>query len=337
MGKFIDATSLEGKENLKDAQQRILEVDAMREAQQVAAIARKFLEKRDMSIKDFAELMGISRPLMSQYLSGKYNSDTSSLEKQIKEFLKREGFLGEGSTTPIKKAPFLSSEDALSILGICSSCQEQAAFGVVVGQSGFGKTYALQKYAAKDKVAYVECDDSMGTKDMVDAIERAIGLPYVFASIWNRVNTMKEFFNVNHGYLVVLDEADKLISKGSQKKAEILRSMFDQSPVGVIMAGEPSLEGRIRGYIPRLANRVDFFYKLNGITRDEVRKYLSDFSFTEEAFEEMYRRAANSKTGCFRLLDRTTRNIRRVMDNMDDSDAVVTLGVINKASNMMML
>ena len=51
----------------------------------------------------------------------------------------------------------------------------------------------------------------------------------------DRVLALLLFFNTNKGWLLVIDEADKLVSKYTQKKMEILRAIYDQSDVGVVM------------------------------------------------------------------------------------------------------
>lgn len=113
-------------------------------------------------------------------------------------------------------------------------------------------------------MAYIECDDTMSSRDLVEAIERSIGLPNGYGTIWRRVNGIREFFNTNKGYLLIIDEADKLVSKYTQKKMEILRAVFDQSDVGLVIAGEPKLEAQIKTYLVRMANRVDFYASLRG-------------------------------------------------------------------------
>lgn len=184
------------------------------------------------------------------------------------------------------------------------------------------------------KVAYIESDDTMSSRDMVKAIEKALGIPVGYGTIWERVNGIKEFFNVNKGYLLIVDEADKLISKYTQKKMEILRSIFDQSDVGLIIAGEPKLESQLKGYLSRFANRVDFYCSLKGLSQKEVIEYLKPFPFNDEALQEMIKRATNNQTGCFRLLDRTLNNIIRLKG---DDLTEITLQDIAKASDMMML
>ena len=42
------------------------------------------------------------------------------------------------------------------------------------------------------------------------AIENGIGLPKGYGgTIWSRVNRIREFFNTNEGFLLIIDEADK--------------------------------------------------------------------------------------------------------------------------------
>ena len=175
----------------------------------------------------------------------------------------------------------------------------------------------------------------MSSRDLVEAIERSLGLPTGYGTIWRRVNGIREFFNTNRGYLLIIDEADKLVSKHTQKKMEILRAIFDQSDVGLVIAGEPRLEAQIKTYLARMANRVDFYASLRGLSPSEVESYLADFEITEDAMVELMARACNMQTGCFRLLARTISNVRRILG--DQGEATVTMKIIEQASSMMML
>lgn len=146
----------------------------------------------------------------------------------------------------------------------------------------YGKTYSLRQYAKLPRVAYIECDDTMSSRDLVEAIERALGIPSGYGTIWRRVNGIRDYFNTNKGYLLIIDEADKLVSKYTQKKMEILRAIFDQSDVGLVIAGEPKLEAQIKTYLVRMANRVDFYVSLKGLDPSEVEGYELNFSKLEQ-------------------------------------------------------
>ena len=304
------------------------------------------LAELHMTKAEAAMRMNYSRSAVSQYLNGKYASDPTEIEKKITEFL-----IASGDTEGIPEAPdttedtgvklkskveFFESRDFINTIGVCQACQENIGLGIIVGKSGQGKTHALKKYAKLQRVAYIECDDTMACRDLVEAIEMELGMPRsTGGTIWSRVNRIREFFNVNQGYLLIIDEADKLINKYTQKKMEILRAIFDQSDVGLVIAGEPKLEAQIKTYLVRMANRVDFYASLRGLTPSEVEGYLEGFEIEPDALLELKARACNMQTGCFRLLDRTLSNVKRIL--ADRGEEVVTLKIIEQASSMMML
>lgn len=176
----------------------------------------------------------------------------------------------------------------------------------------------------------------MACRDLVEAIEIQIGMPKGSGgTIWSRVNRIRDFFNANEGYLLIIDEADKLINKYTQKKMEIIRGIFDQSEVGIVIAGEPRLEAEIKGSLARFANRMDFYYKLKGLSQQEVKDYLEGYDVDDAAMMEFISRATNTQTGCFRLLDRTLNNVIRILK--ESGQTQVTMKIVNQASNMMML
>lgn len=311
-------------------------------AQSLATKVNSYIVANHTSIAAVAQQIGYSRVTVSRYLSGKYDSDPTGIEAKLAEFLA--GQTGEDVELPPLPEPgqkggqkprFYESRDAKAVLGVCQSSQEYIGLGIVLARSGYGKTYALREYAKLPRVAYIECDVTMNSRDLTKAIERSIGLPTGYGTISDRVNNIREFFNTNRGYLLIIDEADKLISKHTQKKMEILRAIFDQSDVGLVIAGEPKLEAQIKTYLERMANRVDFYALLRGLSPSEVEGYLGDFNITPDALLELKERACNMRTGCFRLLDRTLSNVKRIL--ADRGENTVTVKIIEQASSMMML
>lgn len=278
-----------------------------------------------------------TRSTISKYLSGKYDSNPEGIESVLWEFVHSVEGDEKNSVTGLRsKTEYFESADFVNTLGICRSCQEDMALGIVVAKSGYGKTHSLKKYAKMPRVAYIECDDTMACRDLVEAIEKEIGMPQgAGGTIWSRVNRIRDFFNTNEGYLLIIDEADKLINKYTQKKMEIIRGIYDQSDVGIVIAGEPRLEAEIKSNLVRFANRMDFYYKLKGLTEQEVKDYLYGYEIDEPAMNEFMLRARNNQTGCFRLLDRTLTNVLRLMK--ETGEKRITLKVMREASGMMML
>ena len=259
----------------------------------------EILKELKMNKAELALRMNFSRSAVSQYLNGKYNSNPEALEEKLTEFVKEYEEHVKSETEEVK---------------------------------AIGRTVS----GVKPKIAYFECDDTMACRDLVEAIEIQIGMPKGSGgTIWSRVNRIRDFFNANEGYLLIIDEADKLINKYTQKKMEIIRGIFDQSDVGIVIAGEPRLEAEIKGNLARFANRMDFYYKLKGLSPQEVKDYMEGYDVDDAAMMEFISRATNAQTGCFRLLDRTLNNVIRILK--ENGQTQITMKIVNQASNMMML
>ncbi len=306
--------------------------------EELRAMAESFMDENRLSKAALANRVNIHRTSVSQYFNGAYDELSQGTVDKLEEALSAMLDITKSKTeasvpaVPIQgKTKICETSDSVGIIAVCQSCQEYMGLGIIVGRSGFGKTYTLKYYAKSPKVCYVECNESMNARDLVKAIEKTLALPHITGSIDDRLDNIKDFFNSNAGYLLVIDEADKLITKYTQKKAEILRNIYDQSDVGLILAGEPALEKMVRQYIPRMANRIDFFYELEGLSKTEVQKYITGYDFDEKAEEEIVHRATNDKNGCFRLLDRTFKNVIRV------ASGTITLDTVRQASSMMLI
>lgn len=298
-----------------------------------------------MTKAELALQIQFSRPAVSQYLNGKYNSDPAEIEEKLGRFVaayeaeRKPAGAEDGVQAPVlgirPKIQYFESSDYTQTIGICNACQESQGLGIVVAKSGYGKTHALRRYAKMPRVVYIEGNETMNCKDIIRRIENRIGMTRSYGSIDERMEKIIDFFNVNEGYLIIMDEADKLINKYTQKKIELLRNITDGAQVGLVIAGEPLLETLLKGYDARFTNRMDFYYKLHGLSRQEVGDYLEGYDIDDAAMAEFIARATNTQTGCFRLLDRTLNNVIRILK--ESGQTKVTMKVMKQASSMMLL
>lgn len=285
---------------------------------------RSFMEETGRNIKETAEEAGISRPTLSLYLNGEYNGNTQNVEKKLETYLDRKyGFHTGGGTAGVvrNRVGLFQTMDASGIVNTCEACQSFHGIGVITGASGYGKTYTLRYYARKKKVLYVECIAAMGRRDLLEALREQIGLHGVRGSVYKQVRAICDLFAEDKGWLIIVDEADKLLTRASVEKMEILRGIYDQSDegVGLVLAGEPELEGRIKGLLPRLESRTGIHTELAGLTPEEVEEYLEGYDVDADALDLLKRRATNRKNGCFRMLDRTINNLVRLMNERGET------------------
>ena len=299
----------------------------------VKQILKEYIKTRRMTIQKFADEVGCSRGVISDYLRDTYKGNIQNTEDKIKTFLQREGFFGAAEEEADNIEGIFLTNDVKGIIGVCGSCQLEQVAGVVLGRSGYGKTYALQHYAKKPNVIYMECDELMTASDMVTYLEDLLDLPGKGIGIWPRINRVRDFFRSRHnqGYLLIFDEADKLFNQRTQKKLEIVRKIYDQSRVGIVVAGEPQLKDQLKRFSTQFANRIQPAVKLEGLGKADVERYLSKYNVTDEARDEIVRIAINKENGCFRKLDGTIKNILRVCD-----DDRITIDTVEKATRMML-
>lgn len=299
------------------------------------------LKELNLSKAELALQLNVSRSMVSQYLNRKYTSNPAELETALQAWIMKmkpeSAAQQDGVAKSLKKAEYFESADYVSVVGICQLCQQERARGIITGRSGYGKTFALKRYAQMPRVAYIECNEAMNQKDLIRRIEQAIGLPKTYGSIAERLERVADFFRTASGYLLIIDEADKLITKYTQKKIELLRAISDIADgyVGLVLAGEPALEGLLKAYDQRFANRMEFGYKLRGLTEQEVEDYFEGYEIEDAAMAELVVRACNRNNGCFRMLDRTLNNILRILREKKDNK--VTMKVVTEASRMMLL
>lgn len=305
----------------------------------------EILSELHMNKAELALRLECSRSLMSQYLNDKYRSDPSEIEAKLREFVAEYEAERRPADQPVHvvapvggiraKIQYFESADYTQTIGICHACQESQGLGIVVAKSGYGKTHALRRYAQMPRVVYIEGNETMNCKDIIRRIENRIGMSRSYGSIDERMEKIVDFFNINEGYLIIMDEADKLINKYTQKKIELLRNITDSAQVGLVIAGEPLLETLMKGYDARFTNRMDFYYKLHGLTKQEVEDYLEGYDIDDAAMAEFMARATNAQTGCFRLLDRTLNNVIRILK--ESGQTKITMKVMKQASSMMLL
>lgn len=305
--------------------------------------------QKTVTIQQISREVPYSRPTISKFISGMYKGDEKGVEEQLAKWYAN--YTGaEVDISPeippegrsAGRGRFYASRDAKAVLGVCQSCQEYGEMGIVTGRSGYGKTYALRRYAKSSKVAYIECDTTMSIRDLLKEISEALGLPSRNGTNHDRKVAIINFLKTNPGWLLILDEADKLMSRYTNNKMELLRALHDKSSeddgygnCGIVVAGEPGLETQVETYLERYANRIIFRARLGGLSEVEVEEYLSDRTVEPEALAELKVRALNKRTGCFRLLDRTLRNVGRVLES--GGGEIITAKALAQASSMMML
>ncbi|MBO0796686.1 MAG: AAA family ATPase [Ktedonobacteraceae bacterium] len=117
--------------------------------------------------------------------------------------------------------------------------------------------------------------------------------------------------------LLVVDEADRL----KPLALEVLRDVYDRSPMGMILVGMPGLEKRLARY-PQLYSRVGFVHQYRTLDREEQQELIEqqvrsfrggrdqDRRIEKEAMAQIIRMTG----GNFRQMERLLSQMKRILE-----------------------
>ena len=175
----------------------------------MAAIAeslRLFMGRNNLGQGRVAELLGVSRTVVQNFLGAGYRGDIAKLCNKIIHLINsverkhRHGHHGTFIETSVAKriGTFIAETEAFSI--------GEGKIGLVVGDAGHGKSVCLRQYAEANKNSvYLELDECMSSRGLFVALARALKINSygVLAELTGRVVENLRCRNI----VIILDEA----------------------------------------------------------------------------------------------------------------------------------
>lgn len=285
-------------------------------------LLKAYQKEHDLSQAKVASQLGVSPSVISQYLQGKYEGDTDTLEKKIKELAER---VAE-STTAIKDG-FVKTLGANLVLDTCKKAHTYHSIRLVIGEAGLGKSRAIAEYAKLvENVVLVRVNPTFSVKVLLNELCQKLGLT---ASRNNNDN-----FNALVGKLagssrlIIVDEAEQL----NYKCLEIIRNLHDLTGVGVILAGMPRLKANLQGKsleFRQLYSRVEWVCDLGNVLNDDDIGKLAKSSLGTDKFNALLIKHAK---GNARRLSKLIKGAEQIASQ---SGVAIDEVVIEKASKML--
>jgi len=190
----------------------------------VASRTTVWMADQGFSLNRVAKLIGEDAPKLSLILRGKYTGSPAQIDKVVNKLVNLMESRARKEKRP-RGTPYIETSVAKAICSLIRNtealCDDEGKIGVIIGDSGHGKSHCLRAYAqANRNTVYVQLDDAMTPTIMFGEIARAVGLDGSgsIAAITRRLIEGLQ----NRQIIVLLDECSGLKVKHLNQLRQIL-------------------------------------------------------------------------------------------------------------------
>lgn len=253
----------------------------------------QFMEDTGTTQKQVADESGLSTAVVSQFLSNTYSGDNEKAADTLNKYLR---IAKERLNVVSVKHFYLELGNTQTVIGAAAYAHKHCEMALIRGDSGTGKTTALQYYAQNNAgVMFVTANSTIKSgKLILQEIASAMGKQFIGCNIKQVMDKLLKMFK-NTKRLIIIDEADRLTLNALQA----VRDLNDIANVGIVLAGNNKL----------------YTQMLVGVKGGEFDQIRTRILFKPQVFNEY-----------------TTEEIHGVFPNIDDKIAVVLGNKANSSS-----
>jgi DNA transposition AAA+ family ATPase len=254
------------------------------EKSEIRAAVNRYCQERGLSKADLATRLGISGATLSKIENEKWESIDEKM------WLKIWQEVGQ----PTQAAPVLETANLATVCQMCDQARASKLMVGLLGDTGLGKTTALEYYARRPRVYYVAYDKTMRPKHFFAALLQEMGVAFS-GPVHEMVSRAADELNGKGSPLLIIDEAGKLTHQ-MYLFLHVLRERTKRN-CGIVLAGMPYFRANLLKDVNRqkegaaeFFRRVNVWQELARPTRAEIKAVCGAYGVTEpEAVREMQR------------------------------------------------
>jgi phage transposase len=251
-----------------------------------------FSEDNNMSFTKIAKAMGVGASTLSEWRKGTYSGDNEAFSEKVSDFLDRHKRkikrINFSVNTETKKRVFhvLNTIKKYVSSNITEGIIESSKIGYIYGRAGLGKTHALQEWLKTygGRGVLITAENGISSVGLIKKIAKELKLDTTGNS-----ETLKDRIKD----AIKLTETIIIIDEGEHLKAnviDIVRSIADQTGVGVVIAGTEVLKSKIlsrKKEYEYLYSRAVVNISLKDLAIDDVSNIVKEFLKNEiELYKE---------------------------------------------------
>ena len=307
----------------------------------------KFAEENNISYAKIAKAINIGSSTLSEFRRGTYTGDVKALTEKVEAFLERHKKkmrrIDFSVDTEVKKRIFYAAEVIENYVAsnVMTQTIDSAKIAYIYGRAGIGKTHALMEWAKqyKGRALFITAETGITVVGLIKKIARELRIDANgnnTESIKQRIKDSVKFTET----IIVIDEGEHL----KPSIIDIVRSLADQTGVGIIIAGIEALKSKIysqtKGY-EYLYSRAVINMTLRELNIDDVSKIVKKFLkneidlYSEKELQEMISYINLTVRGSARQLANLLTLTGHISTNNVSVDGKLTLDQIKAAVTML--
>ena len=308
----------------------------------------KFAEENNISYAKIAKAINIGSSTLSEFRRGTYTGDVKALTEKVEAFLERHKKkmrrIDFSVDTEVKKRIFYAAEVIENYVAsnVMTQTIDSAKIAYVYGRAGIGKTHALMEWAKqyKGRALFITAETGITVVGLIKKIARELRID---ANNGNNTESIKQRIKDSVKFtetIIVIDEGEHL----KPSIIDIVRSLADQTGVGIIIAGTEALKSKIysqtKGY-EYLYSRAVINMTLRELNIDDVSKIVKKFLkneidlYSEKELQEMISYINLTVRGSARQLANLLTLTGHISTNNVSVDGKLTLDQIKAAVTML--
>lgn len=249
---------------------------------------RDFLTREGLKAAYVARSLGVSSSQISQWLSGSYRGDTSTLEANLSSFMENYTIK---SSQAVESLEILGLDNYLSAMFVAEEALVNREMVALYGIPGSGKSVVAREFvAAHPESVFIEVVPGIRVDSLLKQIATRLGIGGIRASD-ELIGAISAEFGRRDGVLVI-DEAEHLTVKG----LEVLRRIHDFSHVPVVLVGTYGLLKNLKGSngeLLQLYSRIQGRWEFREVSEADMQKLFGQMAPVIGRYTKHLRRAVN--------------------------------------------
>lgn len=202
------------------------------------------LDSGEVSQSQVARESGLTAPVVSSWLKGRYSGDNKAVEEKLRHWLQAQTRKTKAAMVLPDAPVWLSTPTAQKIDNVLTYAQGFGDLAVIYGGAGLGKTCTLRSYATRNNNVWV-ASMSPAHGGVVAALEEIAEAMNLRGVPGRASRLQRELIRRLHGTsgLLIIDEAQHL----NINSLEAIRALHDATGVGLALVGNESVYARLTG------------------------------------------------------------------------------------------